>query len=75
MQKSIMDVKQQSAIVTSANASLQIINRKAYNELQESKLEIESLRQHLEVAYRENRCSEENISKVVRECRLKVCVS
>ena len=72
MQRSIMDFKQQSAIATSANANLQIINRRAYNELNESNNEIESLKQHLEVAYREDRFSEENVRKVVRECRLKV---
>ena len=72
MQRSIMDFKQQSAIATSANANLQIINRRAYksyNELNESNNEIESLKQHLEVAYREDRFSEENVRKVVRECR------
>ena len=72
MQQSIANFKQQSDVATSAHASLQIINRKAYNELHESNNEIESLRQHLEVAYRENRFSEENVRKVVRECRMKV---
>ena len=59
MQQPIANFKQQSGAATSANASLQIINRRAYNEFQESNSEIESLRQHLEVAYRENRFSEE----------------
>ena len=53
MQQSIANFKQQSAVATSANASLQIIIWRAYNELHESNSEIESLRQHLEVAYTE----------------------
>ena len=72
MQQSIANFKQQSDVTTSANASLQIMNRRAYNELHESNSEIESLRQHLEVAYQENRFSEENVRKVVRECMMKV---
>ena len=72
MQQSIANFNRQSDVTTSATASLQIINRRAYNELRESNSEIESLRQHLKVAYRENRFSEENVRKVVRECRMKV---
>ena len=72
MRQSIVNFKQQSDVATSANASLQIINRKAYNELHESNSEVESLRQHLEIAYHENWFSEENVRKVVRECRMKV---
>ena len=72
MQQSIASFKQQSGLATSANASLQIIDRRAYTELHESNNEIESLRQHLEVAYRENRFSEENVRKVVRECTMNV---
>ena len=72
MQQSIANFKQQSDVATSANASLQIINWRACNELHESNSEIESLRQHVEVAYRENRFREENVGKVVRECRMNV---
>ena len=63
MQQSIANFNRQSDVTTSATASLQIINRRAYNELRESNSEIESLRQHLKVAYRENRFSEENVRK------------
>ena len=63
MQQSIANFKQQSDVATSANAILQIINRRAYNELHEPNCEIESLRQHLEVAYRESRFSEEMLGQ------------
>ena len=41
MQQSIANFKQQSDVATSATASLQIINRRAYDELHESNSEIE----------------------------------
>ena len=41
MQQSIANFKQQSDVATSANASLQIVNRRAYNQFHESKSETE----------------------------------
>ena len=72
MEHAIMSFRQQNQIAMVNNADLQIINRKAYDELTESNQEIVALRQHLEIAQRENRNSEDQVRKVVHECRLKV---
>ena len=73
MQHAIMSFKQQSDLATTSNTDLQLINRKAYDELTEYNNEIESLRQQLTIiAYNENKTSEETVRKVVHECRLKV---
>ena len=50
MQHAIMSFKQQSDLATTTNTDLQLINRKAYDELTEYNNEIESLRQQLIVA-------------------------
>ena len=55
-----------------SNADLQVMNRKAYDELTESNQEVVALRRHLELAQRENRNSEDQVRKVVHECRPKV---
>ena len=47
MQHAIMSFKQQSDLATTTNTDLQLINRKAYEELTEYNAEIESLRQQL----------------------------
>ena len=77
MQQAIMSFKQQSdlATTTNTNTDLQLINRKAYDELTEYNTEVESLRQQLTLAYNENKTSEETVRKVVHECRLKVSES
>ena len=75
MQHAIMSFKQQSDLATTTNTDLQLINRKAYDELTEYNNEIESLRQQLTIAYNENKTSEETVRKVVHECRLKVSES
>ena len=72
MQHAIMSFKQQSDLATTTNTDLQLINRKAYDELTESNSEIESSRQQLTILYNENKTSEETVRKVVHECRLKV---
>ena len=50
MQHAIMSFKQHSDLATTTNTDLQLINRKAYDELTEYNNEIESLRQQLIVA-------------------------
>ena len=46
MQHAIMSFKQQSELAPTTNTDLQLVNRKAYDELTEYNNEIEALRQH-----------------------------
>ena len=72
MQRAIMSFRQQSDLATTTSTDLQLINRKAHDELTEYNNEIESLRQQLTIAHNENKTGEETVRKVVHECRLKV---
>ena len=72
MEHAIMTVRQQNQVTLSSNADLQVMGQRVHDELTDSNLEVTSLRQHLEIAQRENKNNEDQVKKVVHECRLKV---
>ena len=72
MEHAIMTVRQQNQIALSSNADLQIMSRRAHDELNDSNSEITELRRHLDIALRGNKNHEDQIKRVVHESRLKV---
>ena len=72
MEHAVMSFRQQNQVALTSNADLQVMNRKAYDELTESNQEVVALRRHLDLAQCENRNSEDQVKTVVHECRLKV---
>ena len=72
MENAVMSFRQENQLALVNNTDLQITNQRTHDELAESNQEVIALRRHLEMAQRENRNNEEQVRKVVHECRIKV---
>ena len=69
---SIMRFRQRSQIASSSNVDLQLASQSTALELREPRDETYELQQSLGLAQRSIQFTDDNVKKVVRECRLKV---
>ena len=67
-----MKFRQQSQTASSSNVDLQLASQSTALEVRESRDEIYELQQSLGLAQRSIQFTDDNVKKVVRECRLKV---
>jgi len=67
-----MKFRQESQLVSSSNVDLQLASQSTALELRESRDEIYELQQSSDLAERSIQFNDDNMKKIVRECRLKV---